>query len=505
VAELALPPGGTGTRAAQRVPKRAFFGLMDADGWGWAGLRALGWFVLIVLILGYIPDRAYYFTVFPTIDVGANVVSPINLCPADNGTLPCPAPAGAVIPWQGNPAELSLPEGRTEIAAIVTGTDVFVLGGSGGQGASATVYRTTVSSDGNFAPWSEGPALPAPRTNPAVTSFSGTPYVIGGADASGAPTDTVWSGDVQNGALGGWKPVDALKLPKALTGASAVADAAGIWVVGGKLADGSFSASVFRAAVDANGKLGAWQDVTQLPMPAARAYAGAAEIGSYLYVVGGQDQSGAHADVLRLAIDAKGNAAVSADGTRFLGWSVSSGGQSLPRPRTDAATFVSNGALYVVGGRDESNRPTGSLYWAAPNAKGDFAGWQNLTQTNLFADQPRAGAAAVVTSGHVYLIGGQGDGGPSVATFRADLAPRPPFFALGLFGATIPALSIKGEVGQQLGYLMAAGAGTLDFILLILIGLAYSHRAATRRLFSRLTRGRVKPPVENPWFERREA
>ncbi len=505
MAELALQPGSGETRAPRRAPGRALFGLVDADGWAWAGVRALGWFVLIILILGYIPDRAYYFTVFPTIDVGANVVSPVNLCPADNGSLPCPAPAGSVIPWQGNPAELSLPEGRTETAAIVNGTDIYLLGGSGPQGASATVYRTAVASDGNFAPWAQGPALPAPRTNPAVTAFSGTPYVIGGADASGAPTDTVWSADLQNGSIAGWKAVDSLKLPKALTGASAVADAAGIWVLGGKLADGSYSDAVYRAAADANGKLGAWQAVTQLPMPSARAYAGAAEIGSFLYVVGGQDQSGPRADVLRLGIDSKGNAGLSADGKSYLGWSVSGGAQSLPRPRTDAATFVSNGAIYVVGGRDESNRPTGSLYWATPNSKGDFNGWQSLQQTNLFADQPRAGAAAVVSSGFVFLIGGQGDSGPSVATFRADLAPRPPFFALGLFGATIPALSIKGEVGQQLGYLMAAGVGTLDFILLILIGLAYSHRAATRRLFSRLTRGRVRPPVENAWFERREA
>jgi hypothetical protein len=84
---------------------------------------------------------------------------------------------------------------------------------------------------------------------------------------------------------------------------------------------------------------------------------------------------------------------------------------------------------------------------------------------------------------------------------RADLAPRPPFFRLGLIGATVPSLAIKGEIGQQLGYLAAAGAGTLDFVILILIGLAFSHREATARLAERLSRGRYKAPPKDQFFD----
>ena len=62
MAQLALPPG-----AARR---RAVFGLLDADGWGWATVKATFWFVLIIFLLGYIPNLAYYFTVGNTIDVG---------------------------------------------------------------------------------------------------------------------------------------------------------------------------------------------------------------------------------------------------------------------------------------------------------------------------------------------------------------------------------------------------------------------------------------------------
>ena len=88
MAQYALPPGA--------VRRRAVFGLLDADGWTWATIKATFWFVFIIFVLGYVPDRAYYFTVSPTIDLGFNAISPINLCPADNQTLPCPAPAGAV-------------------------------------------------------------------------------------------------------------------------------------------------------------------------------------------------------------------------------------------------------------------------------------------------------------------------------------------------------------------------------------------------------------------------
>jgi hypothetical protein len=64
----------------------------------------------------------------------------------------------------------------------------------------------------------------------------------------------------------------------------------------------------------------------------------------------------------------------------------------------------------------------------------------------------------------------------------------PPFFQLGLVGATVPGLKIEGEIGQQLGYLNAAAVGTVDFILLILIGWAFAHKAQTRAIAERVMR-----------------
>ena len=55
----------------------------------------------------------------------------------------------------------------------------------------------------------------------------------------------------------------------------------------------------------------------------------------------------------------------------------------------------------------------------------------------------------------------------------------------------MPGLTIGGEIGQQLGYLNAAGVGTLNFVILIFVGWAYAHKEQARALFARvLRRGR---------------
>src|SRR3712207_5359485 len=121
MAQYALPPGA--------VKRRTAFGLLDADGWTWATLKALFWFFLVIFLLGYVPDRAYYFTVSPTIDLGYNVISPVNFCPAENKNLPCPAPAGAVIPWEQSPENLALPQGRAAAGVFTSGETIYVVGG----------------------------------------------------------------------------------------------------------------------------------------------------------------------------------------------------------------------------------------------------------------------------------------------------------------------------------------------------------------------------------------
>ena len=80
---------------------------------------------------------------------------------------------------------------------------------------------------------------------------------------------------------------------------------------------------------------------------------------------------------------------------------------------------------------------------------------------------------------------------------RVEISARPPFFQLGIAGATIPGLSIKGEVGQQLGYLNAMGVGMVNFVVLIIIGVAFSRPESSKRVIGRILR--IKPEPEEQY------
>ena len=170
---------------------------------------------------------------------------------------------------------------------------------------------------------------------------------------------------------------------------------------------------------------------------------------------------------------------------RVVRWDVSNTA-NLPVARTNAAGWSANGALYVAGGNDGSG-PKSEVYWAVPTTDGNLPEWKHLPVMDLPASGLE-GAAAVVSGPNAVLVGGTTNTGPLGSSVRANIAPQSPFFQLGLVGATVPGLTIGGEIGQQLGYLNAAGVGTVNFIILILIGWAYAHRAQTREIARRIFR-----------------
>jgi hypothetical protein len=504
VTQRALPSGA--------IRRRAVFGLFDADGWTWAGLRALFWFLVIVFLLGYVPNTIYYFTVSPTVQVGYNFLSIVNWCPAENRDLPCPAPAGALLPWQPSPAEIALPAGRAGAGVFQSGTHLYLIGGETAEGVTDQVLVTEAGvddegqPDGNLAAWVEGPALPEPRSNAAVGVYVGIPYVIGGLDASGQPTDTVFKGQVTDGFLTGWERADGsdaedLTLPRTLSDAAVVTGTSGFALVGGRDASGApvTDAIVAWVPTDPPGTtLQPWQPLEGLALPEPRAGAVAARVADFIYVVGGEGPDGPTDSVFRLQLP--DTEPVLDETGRPLGWAVATDDSStLPTPVSGAAGFTGNGAIYVIGGIGSDGSPLASTYWVVPDTStGDFAhGWQELPQTDL--SYPVASAPIAGVGSTAFVFGGRGEDGLVASTMRAGLSPRPPFYQLGIAGATLPGLAIEGEVGQQLGYINAMGVGMTNFVILVLIGLAYSHQAATRRIISRLSGGRLKVPVEDEY------
>ncbi len=481
MAQQARHPGTTQTRG------RAFFGLLDASGWGWATLKAAFWFILLVFMLGYVPDRAYYFTVNKTIDLGILAWSPVNFCSEQNQTLPCPAPVGAVVPWAPSPPQISLPQARTDGAVIQSGTSLLYIGGSDGTKATDTTFVAKLSGTGNFDTWTDGPKLPAPRADAGVVYAGGRIYVVGGADGDGKPTNSVFvlAPDTTTGALGQWQTAaDAkldLTLPEPRKGAVLLTSSDGLLLIGGSNGSGPVN-TVWKSTFDRSGAPLKWT-VQPGTLYTAVSDASAAIIGSYVWVYGGTTADGkATAQVQR------GEFGTGADATKVVRFGVKGGPTDLPAARTNLNGFAANGAIYAIGGSD-GTAPVGSLYWAIPTNGGDITEWKHLDVSDLPATG-NAGGAPIVLGANVAIIGGLTTAGPIAASVRANIAPQAPFFQLGLVGATVPALKIDGEVGQQLGYLSANTVGIADFTIFLVIGWAFAHRDQLREWRERRRRDR---------------
>jgi hypothetical protein len=472
--------------AGTSVPrKRAVFGLLDADGWGWASVKAFAWLLIIIFMLGYLPDRAYYFTVGQTVDLGVMVWAPINACPPSNETLPCPPPTGAVTPWQMSPAELNLPAGRTDGSVIQNGSTLLYIGGSDGKTAVDTVYVSQVSGSGSFSPWTVGPPLPEPRSGASVAFVAGSIYVVGGRDAAGVPTTTefVLNSDPKTGALGAWTTSTNV-LPEGRADAAGVVSPTGLLLIGGSNADGPVS-TTWKSAPDPQGVLGAW--TVEAPLLFGQTNASAAVIGNYVWLYGGADANGPVGAVQRgeFGLPAIAGLPANPDAGKVVKWAVNDTA-NLPVARTNASGWSANGTIYLAGGTDGTT-PQSELYWAIPTTDGQIPAWNPLAVSDLPAGG-LAGSAPVILGPNAVLIGGTTSAGVLVSSIRANTAPQSPFFSLGVLGATIPGMTLNGEVGQQLGYLAAATVGMVDFVLLILVGWAFAHKTQVSAMRQRLRR-----------------
>ena len=134
-------------------------------------------------------------------------------------------------------------------------------------------------------------------------STCGVPYVIGGLDASGAPTDTVFQGVIEEGQLTGWQRADGSEGPEDLTLPRPLSDAAArqrhaaascCWAVAARMASPPTAAYLAWVATDPPGRtLQPWEPLEGLALPEARAEAVAGAVGDYIYLVGGEGPDGA--------------------------------------------------------------------------------------------------------------------------------------------------------------------------------------------------------------------
>jgi hypothetical protein len=276
-------------------------------------------------------------------------------------------------------------------------------------------------------------------------------------------------------------------------GAAIAPIADGLLVIGGSDADGNPTQTTWKSTYDSKGALGAWSE--QAPIQSAVSGATALQVGDYIWLVGGQDASGPSGAVQRGTLGT--GVAPPPPGTyvnpndppatvKLLQWAISDE-QNLPAARAGGAIFTANGSIYIAGGSD-SQGPQDQLWWGVPNGDGEIPEWRHLDATDL--PGRLSGASALVNGAFAFIVGGTAPEGVLASSARANLAPQEPFFQLGLVGATVPALKIEGELGQQLGMLSAAGAGTTNFVLLLLLGWAWPHRGKVRAWVDRRRQSR---------------
>ena len=233
------------------------------------------------------------------------------------------------------------PGGLDEFARVFAGDHLFYVGGvrtvvdpDGGATTSFFTREMHVATVDPVKPELGGATDPGqqlvdPRSRPGVLFADGNLYVVAGrAPVSGGLTSSVETAkiDVASGALGAFSKQPALMNAGADHKVFMPSVAAGngyLFVAGGRINGASTPTDVVLSAkINADGTLGAWQNVTKLPSP-LHDFAFVAFKGR-LYVAGGVGAAARSSDVL--------SATIHADGT--LGaWDTSNA--KLPGARSD--------------------------------------------------------------------------------------------------------------------------------------------------------------------------
>lgn len=188
--------------------------------------------------------------------------------------------------------------------SLVAGQELYVLGGLDGSGnASATVYHAALGTDGTVpaatavGTWTATTPLPEALYALQAVIFHGRVYVAGGADASGTPAAKVYASKIAaDGTLGAWETLT--DLPVALAHHQLVTAAGALYVLGGDsaatdptsdTASASSQGAIYSSAINIrNGSLASTGWTTNATaMGKNREKFSAVAAGSFLLVSGG--------------------------------------------------------------------------------------------------------------------------------------------------------------------------------------------------------------------------
>lgn len=184
----------------------------------------------------------------------------------------------AVQRWSPSGSQVisSLPSPRSDLAAAVVGSDVYLVGGYSGTTLASSILRTTTGT--SFAVAGQ---LQVPVRYPAVAAGDGSVWIAGGeTGVSGGQTDVIQRFDPSTGTT---TVVGHLPAP--------LADASGVFLGGQFFVVGGVTGSTTTDQIWAvDPTTGAVRAAGTLPMPLSNA--GTAVVGNTAYLLGGEGTAG---------------------------------------------------------------------------------------------------------------------------------------------------------------------------------------------------------------------
>lgn len=313
------------------------------------------------------------------------------------------APAADISGWTNVSA---LPEALDSTAAAVIGDWLYVIGGRTSAGdARATVLRARINANGTLGAWQTTTPLPVALYSHAAAASGSRLYVVAGYSTNYERT-VYMATAAADGSLSAWQTLMPLPVGQQRVTHAATVVGNQLIVSGGYF--GSPLASVWQAAIQADGSLAAWRAAPPLPSPLYRLSAAAAD--NALWLSGGRPTTATvSAQVYRARLQGNGS----------LG-SWENLGAALPEGRADHASIADQGRLFVIGGANSA---------AVQSTAFVFSLGAGLTPLPAGAalPLPRARMAAAVSTRHdIYILGGWNGTAPSATVFQARVQPPTP-------------------------------------------------------------------------------
>ncbi len=265
---------------------------------------------------------------------------------------------------------------------------IYVIGGTNSSGVDTKkVWFATSNSSGTLSVWTETTSLPKAIAWHSGVVNNGKIYVMGG-NFSGSPiTDVLFATINPDGTLGVWTPTTAL--PAVLYRHSSIVNNGYVYVFAGNSTGGCCTSTVRYAPINASGTIGTWTNTTPLvyghEIPVVF-YNG------YVYAVGGSNGLSPMQNVRYASVDENGSIGA---------WTNTT---ALPQAVAAQVAVAHNGYLYSIAGEVSIGGETEDTYFAPINPNGSIGAWTTSPNQLL---RPLRDHAGLVSNGFMYIFGGK--------------------------------------------------------------------------------------------------